>query len=163
MRNRTSRQDSTFVWRAIGNATRSIPETAMKYDIQINKRTSRQPEGVDGQPVNHPKHASPVPVARRFPPVVQLLTGSDPVLEQQLAAVVRHSFQEGKPLKDICADLYRFARSAGFDATIGVQEVYSTSMPSFRGQTVISALLMLDMRPLWSPGESVLGSYGHVG
>lgn len=66
-------------------------------------------------------------------------------------------------MKDICADLYGFARTSGFDATIGVQEVYSTSMPSFAGQTVISALLMVDLRPLWTSGEAVFPPYRHVG
>ena len=104
----------------------------------------------------------PVPVARRYPPVVQVLTAMDPAIEQQLSAFARQSYKQGKPLKDICRDLYHFAHSLGYEATIGVQEVYSASMPSFPGQTVISALLMIDVRPLWMQGEDSGARMGYA-
>lgn len=135
----------------------------MKYDVQIRKGGSGRQAGGDGHGVSTPRHASPIAVARRFAPVVQVLTTDGKSLEQQLSQMAHRSFAEGKALKDICSDLYSFARTSGFDATIGVQEVYSTSMPSFAGQTVISALLMVDLRPLWTSGEAVFPAYRHVG
>ncbi|MBO6575708.1 MAG: hypothetical protein JJ896_11960 [Rhodothermales bacterium] len=124
----------------------------MKYDVIIEGKGQRsgQSEGWSADSTEGPR---PVPVARRYPPVIQVLTPTDAAIEQQLSAFARQSYKQGKPLKDICRDLYHFAHSLGFEATIGVQEVYSASMPSFPGQTVISALLMVDIRPLWMQDE----------
>jgi hypothetical protein len=125
----------------------------MKLQVTATKTLDTRPPGGDGAAVGTVRHAHPVPVARRFPPVIQVLTVDDPSAEHQLAACANESYREGKALRDICTDVHRLARAIGYDATIGVQEVYSTSMPSFPGQTVISALLMLDLRPLWSNEE----------
>ncbi len=135
----------------------------MKTDLHLAGPVTGRRSGGDGATSTSVRHATPIPVARRFAPVVQVLTPVDPGAEARLLAVARQSFAEGKALKDICTDLYRFARASGYEATIGVQEVYSTSMPSFPGQTVISALLMVDLRPLWTTGESVFVSYGNAG
>lgn len=125
----------------------------MKYDVIIEGKGQRSAVSEEGWSSADREGPRPVPVARRYPPVVQVLTPADPSVEQQLSAFARQSYKQGKALKDICRDLYHFAHSLGFEATIGVQEVYSASMPSFPGQTVISALLMIDVRPLWMKEE----------
>lgn len=135
----------------------------MKTDLHLAGPASGRRSAGDGATAPDARRSTPVPVARRFAPVVQVLTPVDPGAEARLLAVARQSFAEGKALKDICADLYRFARASGYEATIGVQEVYSTSMPSFPGQTVISALLMVDLRPLWTTGEALYPAYGNAG
>ncbi len=85
------------------------------------------------------------PVTHRFPPVLQVLTRTAPHIEQQLAAIATQAHQQGKTLAEICREIYYYARSLGYHATIGMQEVYSSNMPSFPDQTVISALLMVDL------------------
>ena len=82
----------------------------------------------------------------RFPPVLQFLTSppSDVLLSLRTAA--RQSFAAEKSVDAICSDVYHAALELGYQATIGVQEVYSSSMPSFPGQTVRSALLMVDLQ-----------------
>ena len=135
----------------------------MKLQITGPRTLDTRPPGGDGAASGSIRHAHPVPVARRFPPVIQVLTVDDPSAEQQLSGCATESYRAGKALRDICTDVHRLARSLGYDATIGVQEVYSTSMPSFPGQTVISALLMLDLRPLWSSGEGAKPSFRSAG
>ncbi len=135
----------------------------MKYDVYISGkpqgRTATTDSGWSEEKKEGPR---PVPVARRYPPMVQVLTSSDPTIENQLSAFARQSYKQGNPLKEICRDLYHFAHSLGYEATIGVQEVYSASMPSFPGQTVISALLMVDIRPLWMSGEDSGARMGYA-
>jgi|GEM_PF-6828914 len=90
--------------------------------------------------------SAPRAVTRRFPPVLQVLTRTAPYVEQQLSAFATQSFQQGKTVAKICQDLTTYSRSLGYDATIGVQEVYSSDLPSFKDQTVMTALLMIDLR-----------------
>ncbi len=135
----------------------------MKLQITGPRSLDTRPPGGDGAVSGRIRHSHPVPVARRFPPVIQVLTVDDPSAERQLSECANESYRTGKALRDICTDVHRLARSLGYDATIGVQEVYSTSMPSFPGQTVISALLMLDLRPLWSNGEGARGPFRSAG
>lgn len=135
----------------------------MKLEITGPRTMDTRPPGGDGAASGTVRHSHPVPVARRFSPVIQVLTVDDPSAENQLAARANESYREGKVLQDICNDVHKLARSLGYDATIGVQEVYSTSMPSFPGQTVISALLMLDLRPLWSNGEGARSRIRNAG
>jgi hypothetical protein len=134
----------------------------MKYDVIIEGKGQRSATTDSGWKSGEREDPRPVPVARRYPPVVQLLTQADPSVEQQLSAFAKQSYKQGKTLKEICKDLYHFAHSLGFEATIGVQEVYSASMPSFPGQTVISALLMVDIRPLWMKEEVTGARMGYA-
>ena len=126
----------------------------MKLQVTGPRTLDTRPPGGAGSAERRVR-THPVPVARRFPPVLQILTVNDPDAEHQLTARAHDSYREGKALRDICADVHDLARTIGYEASIGVQEVFSTTMPSFPGQTVISALLMLDLRPLWSSGEDV--------
>ncbi|MFT5515251.1 MAG: hypothetical protein ACI80V_001373 [Rhodothermales bacterium] len=134
----------------------------MKYDVIIEGKSQRSATTDKTWPTPEREGPRPVPVARRYPPVIQLLTAADPAVENQLAAFAKQSYKQGNTLKEICRDLYHFAHSLGFEATIGVQEVYSASMPSFPGQTVISALLMIDIRPLWMKEEVTGARMGYA-
>jgi len=121
----------------------------MKYKVSISSGsndTARAEHAGEGH--LEPERKAPSAVARRFPPALQVLTRTDPSVEQQLCAISYQAYQAGLTLKQICGEIYRYAQGLGFEAVIGVQEVYSASMPSFPGQTVISALLMVDLRPL---------------
>ncbi|HEX7072104.1 MAG TPA: hypothetical protein VF190_14925 [Rhodothermales bacterium] len=91
----------------------------------------------------HSAHETPV---RRFPPVLQFLTRSSPHVEREIRARTLEAFRRGKSIEQICSDIYRTALECSFYATIGVQEVSSRSMPSFPEETVVSALLMIDLR-----------------
>lgn len=94
------------------------------------------------------RKAPPEPKLRRFPPVLQVITQIPPYVEQQLSAIALQAHRQGKDLSEVCRDIHYYAQSLGFTATIGMREVYSADMPSFPGQTVVSALLMVDLKPL---------------
>jgi hypothetical protein len=127
----------------------------MTYDLFVSG-TPRQRIRVDREPVAGRVGGSPKPVLRRFPPVLQFLTTHSPDVEAQLRAVSLDAYRRGKSLEEICNEIYNFAFSLGYEATIGVQEVYSKSMPSFPQQTIMSALLLVDMRSTYdSNGESM--------
>lgn len=49
-------------------------------------------------------------------------------------------------MEQICTAIYHTALDAGFRATIGVQEVTSHAMPSFPGEVVHTALLVVDLQ-----------------
>jgi hypothetical protein len=83
---------------------------------------------------------------RRFPPVLQFLTTVPPSVEEQLNSVSLQAYRGGNDLEGICNAIYDHALNLGFKATIGVQEVYSSSMPSFPDQMVMSALLLVDLQ-----------------
>ena len=85
---------------------------------------------------------------RRFPPALQILVPVSLEVQQKLQQTVLKHFQQGKTLDVICWELYNTALALGYHATIGVQEVSSNSMPSFAGQTVLSALLLVDLQPI---------------
>jgi len=127
----------------------------MTYDLFVSG-TPKERTRVDRDPIAGRLGGSPKPVLRRFPPVLQFLTSHGPDVEAQLRAVSLDAFRRGKNLEAICNEIYNFAFSLGYEATIGVQEVYSSSMPSFPQQTVMSALLLVDMRSTYdSNGESM--------
>ena len=91
---------------------------------------------------------------RRFPPVLQFLTEPGETVERDLRAVCLRAFRGRKSIEQICAAVYHRALTLGFTATIGLQEVYSTSMPSFSGETVWSVLLLIDMQPALELGTA---------
>ncbi|MDZ4700491.1 MAG: hypothetical protein SH809_12360 [Rhodothermales bacterium] len=97
--------------------------------------------------------AEHVPVVRRFPPVLQFLTRAAPFIEGQLQSAAVHAFKQGRRIEQICGVLYHTAHELGYHVTIGVQEVYSSNMPSFPGETVMTALLLVDaseLRPVYN-------------
>ena len=83
---------------------------------------------------------------RRFPPMVQFLTRSSPHVEREIRANALEIFRRGGRLEQVCAAVYRTAKENRFNATIGVQEISSASMPSFAGETVLAALLIVDLQ-----------------
>ncbi len=89
-----------------------------------------------------------VPVVRRFPPALQFLTRAEPFVEAQLQSAAVHAFKQGRRIEQICGALYHTALELGYHVTIGVQEVYSSNMPSFPGETVMTALLLIDASEL---------------
>ncbi len=91
------------------------------------------------------------PVLRRFPPVVQFLTDVDPYVQNELQSLCVKAHRQGKNVQDVCQELYIYARSIGYILTLGVQEVFSSQMPSFPHQTVQSALIMVDVKRITSP------------
>lgn len=93
-----------------------------------------------------PIDETPRQLLRRFPPVLQFLTRPDALVEQQMETIALQAHRKGMSLKQICQEVYYYARSVGYEATLGVQEVYSGEMPSFPGQTVMSALLLVDLK-----------------
>ncbi len=126
----------------------------MTYDLFVSGSPKKRIR-VDRDPIAG-RSAKPKPVLRRFPPVLQFLTTHSADVEAQLRAVSLEAYRRGKSLEDICSEIYNIALAIGYEATIGVQEVYSSSMPSFPGQTVMSALLLIDLRSTWdSNGQSM--------
>ncbi len=100
------------------------------------------------------------PEVRRFPPVLQVLTKTPPYVEQQLSAISLQAYRQGKDISGICRDIHYYAQSLGFTATIGMREVYSRDMPSFPSQTVVTALLIVDLKPL---GARKRPEHAHAG
>ena len=130
----------------------------MTYDLFVSGTPKRRIR-VDREPVSR-RAGSPTPVLRRFPPVLQFLTTHPVDVETQLRAVSLEGYRKGLSLEDICSEIYNSAFSLGYEATIGVQEVYTSSMPSFPGQTVMSALLLIDLRSTWDSGGQSLRHAG---
>ena len=83
---------------------------------------------------------------RAFPPVLQCLTHPGELLERRLQQAVDEAFQGGARLEQICAAVYARAADLGYEAAIGIQEVYGAGLPSFPEQVVRSAILLVDLR-----------------
>ena len=100
----------------------------------------------DGAPADAFNFEAQMPKIRHFPPVLQMLTNVEPSFERQMKVQALAAFKQGKDLNHICEELYYCALSFGYDVVLGVQEIYSTRMPSFPNQTVLSTLLMVDAK-----------------
>ena len=120
----------------------------MKYPFSVSGNTQQGDAGhADSQSYRQEYGSSSVPVVRRFPPTLQFLTRAEQSVEAQLQAVALRFFNDGKSLDQICGALYQTGLSLGYTLTIGLQEVYSSKMPSFPGQTVMTCLIMVDFTP----------------
>jgi hypothetical protein len=86
------------------------------------------------------------PSERRFPPVVQVLTLTAPHIQERLQDIAMIGYRSGLDSEEICEELHTYARALGYDVTIGVQEVRTDEMPSFRGETVLSTLMLVDLQ-----------------
>lgn len=120
----------------------------MKYPLQINDTASGRASDSHSFRSEYDTHEAPV--VRRFPPVLQFLTRSEPFVETELQATTLRAFQANKTIDQICEAIYKSAMALGYIVTIGLQEVYSSNMPSFKNETVMSCLIMVDftaMRP----------------
>lgn len=96
------------------------------------------------QPSERAQRAS---LEQRFPPVVQVLNMTVPHIQERLQDIATIGFRRGLDSEAICSELYGYARTLDYDATIGVQEVCTDQMPSFAGRTVASALMLVDLHP----------------
>lgn len=84
---------------------------------------------------------------QRFPPVVQVLNMTVPHIQERLQDIATMGFRRGLDCESICSELYGYARTLDYEATIGVQEVRTDQMPSFAGRMVASALMLVDLHP----------------
>lgn len=120
----------------------------MKYPYSVSGSGQRGTSGhTDSQSYRQDYGSGKQPVVRRFPPTLQFLTRAEQSVEAQLQAIALRTFNDGKSLDQICGALYQAGLSLGYKLTIGLQEVYSSKMPSFPGQTVMTCLIMVDFTP----------------
>ena len=126
----------------------------MKYPLYVTGPTKQA--GTDSQTNNSRRehHTNNAPVLRRFPPAIQFLSRCEQFIESQIQAIALQSFKTGKSVDQICAAMYKTALSLGYIITIGVQEVYSSNMPSFPKETVMSCLIMVDFTPAGAKATS---------
>jgi hypothetical protein len=124
----------------------------MKYPLQVSGDTADR---------NSQRHSfrseyssDQTPVVRRFPPALQFLTRSETFVETELQATSLRTIHEGKTIDQICEAIFRSALSLGYTVTIGLQEVYSSNMPSFPNETIMSCLIMVDFTPLQPKAKS---------
>ena len=120
----------------------------MTYDLFLSGKPIATMQSAMSDSADDSRPGAPVPVLRRFPPMLQFLTANTQLVENQLESIAIQAFRNGSDLEDICNEIYNFAISLGFQATIGMQEVYCSEMPSFPDQTLMTALLMVDLQPL---------------
>lgn len=84
----------------------------------------------------------------RLAPLLHFITQVDDVTRGDLSALAERAHTLRKPLDEVCYALTARALAHGYSATIAVQEVASTAMPSYPGEQVVTPLLMLDLRSL---------------
>lgn len=89
---------------------------------------------------------APQPLLRRFPPVLQFVTKQRSDVTADLNRLVTQGYERGLSLEDIRAELMKFLSSRGFRAFIRVHEVRSEDMPSFPGQTILTGMLIVDLK-----------------
>ena len=82
---------------------------------------------------------------RRIAPSLLFLRPADSFLESQLREAGSAAHEAGLPIDEVCAAVYHAGISCGYRVTLAVQEVFSNNMPSFPGQTVMTALIMVDL------------------
>jgi hypothetical protein len=125
----------------------------MTYDLFVSGNASKGIKALDRDDnIDEVRLGSPIPVLRRFPPMLQFLTINSAAVDKQLEGIAVQAFRNGCDLEEICSEIYNFSMSLGFKATIGMQEVYCSDMPSFPNQTLMTALLMIDLQPLQDSG-----------
>ena len=126
----------------------------MKYPLYVTG--GQQKAGASDHEYTHRNEyqQANTPVVRRFPPAIQFLTRSEQFIEEQIQAVALRTFKSGKTIDEVCAAMYQAALSLGYMITIGLQEVYSSNMPSFKDETVMSCLIMVDFTPAGARAQS---------
>lgn len=82
---------------------------------------------------------------RRLPPVLQIARAIDPVIENKFQELVWRAHRSGQDLRTTCKALKAAATALGYHVKVGVQEVYVDNMPSYPGETVMSALILMDV------------------
>ena len=84
---------------------------------------------------------------------MQFLTNVDPAVQNHLTSLAWQGHRQNRGLNEICAGLSALSKAMGYEAAIGVQEVTTENMPSYPGQKVMTALIMIDIRPAPSRAE----------
>ncbi len=81
---------------------------------------------------------------RRLPPVLQLISPIDPAVEHQLETLIRAAWRADKDVKTICHALEAVMKRLGYRVKIGMKEIHVDQVPSCPGETVASALILMD-------------------
>lgn len=108
-------------------------QTAMSYEVKVV--TQHDPRAKAGS--NR--------YLRRLPPVLQIASPIDPTIENKFQELSWRAHRSGQDLKVTCQALKAAATALGYRVKIGVQEVYVENMPSYPGETVMSALILMDV------------------
>lgn len=116
-----------------------------KYELP--QRVGSQQTRVDRLPTNGRDITAPKGVLRRFPPVLQFMTRQRPDIAAELNRLVNQGYERGLNLNEIRGELVAYAASQGYSAFIRVHEVRTEDMPSFPGQTILTGMLLVDLRP----------------
>lgn len=116
-------------------------DTLIENEEQLVHRTRRT--GTDGAASSLRR---PDGTVRSFPPVVQILTPVDPALENKVEELVWKGHRSGRDLEEICGAVHTLLRRLDINPAISVQEVYTSNMPSFAGETISTALILVDLR-----------------
>ena len=119
----------------------------MKYPLYVTGPGQQAGNNHQDNSQRREYHTNNAPVVRRFPPAVQFLSRCEQFIESQIQSVALTTFKSGKSIDQVCAAMYNTAHTLGYIITIGVQEVYSSNMPSFPNETVMSCLIMIDFTP----------------
>lgn len=116
-------------------------DTLIENEEQLVNRTSRT--RVDRGASSRRRSDGTV---RSFPPVVQILTPVDPAVENKVEELVWKGHRAGRDLEEICGGIQALLSRVDYNPAISVQEVYTSNMPSFKGQTISTALILIDLR-----------------
>ncbi len=108
----------------------------MPYTVTVNTR-----------PNPHAHHVSQRFI-RRLPPVLQLVTPIDPAVQQQLETLIRAAWRADKDVVTTCRALEAVMKRLGYRVKIGMKEIHVDQVPSCPGETVASALILMDAEHL---------------
>ena len=118
-------------------------DTLIENEEQLVRRTRRTREDRAASSLRRPAGT-----VRSFPPVVQILTPVDPAVENKVGELVWKGHRAGRDLEEICGGIHAMLTRLEYNPAISVQEVYTSNMPSFRGETISTALILIDLRTL---------------
>lgn len=116
-------------------------ETLIESEEQLAFRTRRTRGDRAASSLRRPDGT-----VRAFPPAVQILTPVDPAVENKVAELVWKAHRAGRDLEEICGGIHSLLSRLEYNPAISVQEVYTSNMPSFRGETISTALILIDLR-----------------
>ncbi len=144
------------MWHALSLPPHDLPfpSVPMKYPLYVSGAQQKAGANQHENTNRHEYQQTNTPVVRRFPPSIQYLTRSEQFIEEQIQSVALRTFKSGKTIDEVCSAMYKTALSLGYIITIGLQEVYSSNMPSFPSETVMSSLIMVDFTPAGAKARS---------
>ena len=86
-----------------------------------------------------------------FPPVLQFVTPTDPLIEQKLRLFVEQGHRKRLRFDRLCEELHRYARAIGYDAVLSAHEVQSTDVFSYGADAVKSGLILMEVTRIQPP------------